>query len=139
MSTDPWTQAIWGPIQDAPSSLARLHTTLGMTRQVCDTAITTTPRDTGFDPAAGWAYADGLLAALELATDLDPVAPFELPPTSRDAAAPTIDDLLRHAADLTLELADQLRDHGDLATLRAVAGTAAQLPEAYRVTFGLPW
>ncbi len=142
MTHDPnvWAAAVWRSIDAAPPGLPTLHATLGAARAVCDAAGPDAPRSPDFDPATAWAYLDGILAGLELATGLTPVRSDEWPSSvDREDARILIDALFHHAADVCLSLADPLRTERPTADLLAVAGVARQLPDAYRVTLGQPW
>jgi hypothetical protein len=137
---DDWPAAAWRSIDAAPPALPTLQATLGAARAVCDAAGLDAPRSPDFDPATGWAYLDGILAGLELATGLTPRRSDAWPLfADREDARSLLDRLLRHAADICLSLAEPLRAEGVTADLLAVAGVARQLPDAYQVTLGQPW
>lgn len=141
MTTDPpRLDAIWQPDPTPPVRLPTLHETLRAARALCDRAMLTATCGPEFDPATGWAYLDGAMAGLEGATDLSP-GPADPPPQpiAPGTARAELYQLLRHAADLTLDLAEQLRTNGTLADLRAVADVAQQLPAVYQAIFGRPW
>ena len=142
MTPDPddWPAATWRLIAAAPPGLPTLHATLDAARAVCDRAMPDGARTPDFDPATGWAYLDGVLAGLELATDLAPEVADPWPPTiDRATAQQLLDQLLRHAADVCLVLAQDLRADGATTDLLALAGVARQLPDTYRAAFGQPW
>lgn len=153
-----WDAPLWAHIASAAPGLPALMATLQAAAAACDAVLPEAPPIPGFDAAAGWANAGGILAGLRLATGIDPPPGPVLhhAPTIPEAAA-VVDMLLRDAADHALHTVLQQRDalaavpvhdHDATrssggaparATLRAAAAAMSSLAAAYTETFARPW
>jgi hypothetical protein len=151
MTTTTWDAPAQAHIQAAAPGLPRLLATLQAAAATCQAAIPLAPSP-AIDPFA-YPATRGVLVTLLLTLDL--ASPPELadldPPPDDDTAARVVDQLLRAAADQTLDLCLELRgplppaaagggvDPTVLAVLEALAAAMGGLAGAYFETFARPW